>query len=51
MPALGYYAIVGGAGFVGGLWAGGAAEQVSSAAKWLAVAGVAYIGARAFKVI
>lgn len=51
MPAIAYYAIVGGAGFVGGLWAGGAAEQVSSAVKWVAIGGVVFIAAKAFKVI
>lgn len=51
MPAALPWIIGGGIGLAGGLWVSGATEQVSTAVKWAAIAGVVYIGAKAFKVI
>ena len=51
MPAALPWIIAGGLGFGGGLYAAGAAEQVSTAVKWIAAGTVVYVAARAFKVI
>ena len=43
--------IAGGVGFGGGLWLSGATQDVATVVKWGAILGVAFIAARAFKVI
>lgn len=50
MPALPLI-LAGGVGFGAGLWASSATEDISSAVKWAALLGFAYLGARAFKLI
>lgn len=50
MPALPYI-VAGGLGFGAGLWASSATEGLGSAVKWVAIAGVAYLGAKALKII